>query len=779
MFRSALIPAIAGCALAILPMGTVSAQQTTMSPVYSSSQAADGARLYNQSCIECHGATLRGGEAGPPLTGAAFWNKWAGQPLGVLFQITASTMPVNNPNGFSTQQYASLVAYMLLENGLPRGSDPLSANVSDLMGITLVEPTEPQQITSLQPAGPVERVINAEWLGYHADASSTHYSPLDYINRDNVAELEVAWRWYTVNHGPQPEFNYQSTPLMVDGVLYTTAGRRRDVVAIDPVTGENLWMYRIDEGNRRGPRVNSGRGLSMWRDGDTTRLILTTPGYQLISLDPETGRPDPTFGNNGIVDLRIDLEDRFEVDLDTLPAGNTTPPMIVSDVIVMGATFPSGGSPRDKQMPAGNIRGYDVRTGEMLWKFHTIPQGNEFGAETWRNNSNEYTGAAGSWSTMSADLERGIVYVPVEAATGDMYGGHRPGDNLFSQSLVALDARTGERIWHFQLVHHDVWDYDPPTAPVLADLVVDGVSIPAAIQVTKQGMIYTFNRVTGEPVWPIIEQPVPQNGVPGEQLSPTQPIPTRPLPFERLGITEDDLIDFTPELKEEALKILEGYTWGPVFTPPSLVTETNGGTIFMPGFGGGANWQGVAFDPQTNMLYIPSTSHPMKVGLGESRSDGFDYAMTSRGIVMEGPYGLPLIKPPYGRITAIDMNTGEHKWMMANADTPEEILDHPQLRGVNIEERTGTGDRGGLLVTSSLLFAGEGAGLYGGQTGGGRLFRAHDKETGEIISEIELPAKQTGLPMTYAIDGVQYIVVPVGETGHPGELVALRLRSSN
>ncbi|HWK54669.1 MAG TPA: PQQ-binding-like beta-propeller repeat protein, partial [Hyphomicrobiales bacterium] len=676
--------------------GLAQAQESTRDGVFTSQQAAAGATLYVRSCIECHGATLRGGEAGPALTGAGFWSKWGGQSLATLYQITASTMPVNDPGGFSTQEYASLVAFMLQQNGLPAGESALSSAAADLVRISLDESSEPVRVASVQNgASTAQRVVNAEWLSYHGDAASTHYSPLDYINKDNVDTLEVAWRWYTVNHGPQPEFNYEATPLMVDGVLYTTAGRRRDVVAIDPVTGETLWMFRLDEGSRRGPRINSGRGLAVYRNDGETRLILITPGYQMLALDPATGKPDPQFGSAGVVDLRDDLEDRFEVDPDAMAVGSTSPAMIVGDVIVVGATFPSGGSPASKQAAAGNIRGYDAHSGKMLWKFHTIPQGNEFGTETWRDGSNAYTGSAGSWSTMSADLERGIVYIPVEAATGDMYGGHRPGDNLFSQSLVALDAKTGERLWHFQLVHHDVWDYDPPTGPVLADLQVDGRTIPAAIQVSKQGMVYTFNRVTGEPVWPIVETPVPQNGVPGEQLSPTQPIPSKPAPFERQGLTEDDLIDFTPELKAEALRILEGYTWGPLFTPPSIVDETNGGTVFMPGFGGGANWQGVAFDPDTNMLYIPSTSHPMKVGLGkDTRNADFDYAMTSRGIVMEGPFGLPLIKPPYGRITAIDMNTGEHRWMMANADTPEEIRNNPRLRGVDIPERTGHGDRG-------------------------------------------------------------------------------------
>ncbi len=772
-----LLPAAAGALLSTSAL----AQDSTRDAIYTAQQAQAGASLYVQSCIECHGATLRGSDAGPALVGAGFWTKWGGQSLAALYQITQSTMPVNNPNGFNSVQYANLVAFMLQQNGLPAGETAMADNAGALVAIRLEESETPVRVASvINGASLAQRVVNAEWLSYHADSSSTHYSPLDIINKDNVANLEIAWRWNTQNYGPQPEFNYEATPLMVDGVLYTTAGRRRDVIAIDPVTGETLWQYRLDEGSRRGPRVNSGRGVSIWRDDTTTRILNVTPGYQLVSLDSATGQPDPAFGVNGIVDLRQNLEDRFEVDVANIPVGSTTPPTVVGDIIVIGATFGSGGSPASKQGAAGAIRGYDVHTGALLWKFNTIPRGGDFGSETWRDDSASYTGNAGAWATLSADEERGIVYVPVEAATGDMYGGHRPGDNLFTQSLVALDVKTGERLWHFQFVHHDVWDYDPPTGPVLADLVVDGVAIPAAIQVSKQGLIYTLNRVTGEPVWPIVEQPVPQNGVPGEQLSPTQPFPTKPAPFERIGLTEDDLIDWTPELHAEALKILEGFTYGPLFTPPSLVTETNGGTVFMPGFGGGANWQGVAFDPETNILYIPSTSHPMKVGLGkDARNTEFDYAMTSQGIPLDGPFGLPIIKPPFGRITAIDMNAGEHLWMMANADTPQWIRDHEKLRGVEIPERTGHGDRGALLLTKSLLFAGEGAGLYGGQTGGGRMFRAHDKASGEILAEFELPAKQTGLPMTYAIDGVQYIVVPIGDTGHPGELVALRVKQGN
>ena len=475
--------------------------------------------------------------------------------------------------------------------------------------------------------------------------------------------------------------------------------------------------------------------------------------------------------------LRVGQEDRFDIDIESIGSGLTAPPVIVNDVVIIGAAFP----------PAAHREACAGRQAIFVAMIFIPVKCCGFSIPFRRMTNSAWK--PGATTAMPIPVmpvhgrpcrltrNAGIVYVPVEAATGDMYGGHRPGDNLFSQTLVALDAKTGERIWHFQLIHHDVWDYDPPTAPVLAELEVDGEIIPAAIQVSKQGLVYTLNRVTGEPVWPIEERPVPQSTIPGEATSPTQPFPSKPAPFERIGLTEDDLLDWTPEIKAEAVRLLNEYTYGPVFTPPSLINETNRGTLFMPGFGGGANWQGVAFDPETNMLYVPSTSHPMSIGLTTDtffEESDFDYAM-GRGFGVEGPYGLPLIKPPYGRITAINMNQGEHAWMMANADTPDEILEHPRLRGVDIPARTGHGDRGGLLVTKSLLFAGEGAGLYGGQTGGGPMFRAHDKATGEIISEFELPAKQTGLPMTYQIDGVQYIVVPVGDTGHPGELVALKV----
>ncbi|MEK9648405.1 MAG: c-type cytochrome, partial [Gammaproteobacteria bacterium] len=400
---------------------TAAAQTSTREGVYTEQQAVAGGALYLRSCVECHGITLAGGEAGPALVGGAFWQQWQDQSLAAFYQITASTMPVNNPNGFTPEQYADLVAFMLQQNGLPAGEENLPSSAPNLVAISMQPSESPVRVASLLAgASSARRVIDYEWLGYHNDSNGMRYAPLDQINRNNVQNLEIAWRWTTQNYGPNAEFNYESTPVMADGVLYATAGRRRDVVAIDPVTGENLWMFRYDEGARRGPRVNSGRGVSYWRDGGDSRLIVVTPGYYLISLDTATGKPDPAFGENGIVDLRVGQEDRFDIDIESIPSGLTAPPVIVDDVIVIGAAFPSGGSPRSMKGPAGNIRGYDIRTGEMLWKFHTIPREDQFGVETWRNNSWQYTGNAGSWAVMSADQERGIVYVPVEAATGDM-----------------------------------------------------------------------------------------------------------------------------------------------------------------------------------------------------------------------------------------------------------------------------------------------------------------------------------------------------------------------
>ena len=379
------------------------------------------------------------------------------------------------------------------------------------------------------PVDGQEGASGGQWRHYGGDAGATRYSPLAQINADNVGDLEVAWRWRSDNYGPAPEFNYRATPLMVDGVLYTTAGYRRAVVAIDAGTGETLWTYRLDEGDRSAPRRNSGRGVAWWEsEGMAPRIFMVSPGFHLVALDAATGVPVAGFGDNGVVDLRLELG--REVDLQTAPIGSSSPPVVVGNVVVVGSAMPAGGAPRSPEMPPGHVRGYDAITGEMLWIFHTIPQPGEFGNETWEDGSWEYTGNVAVWPPFSADPELGYVYLPVELGTGDYYGGHRPGDNLFSQSIVALDAATGERVWHFQTVRHGIWDYDPPAAPILADIVVEGRAIPAVALLTKQTFTFVFDRRSGEPVWPIEDRPVPQTDVPGEWTSPTQPFPTRPPP---------------------------------------------------------------------------------------------------------------------------------------------------------------------------------------------------------------------------------------------------------
>ncbi len=616
------------------------------------------------------------------------------------------------------------------------------------------------------------------WHYYGGDAASTRYAPLDQIDRDNVNDLQIVWRWKADNFGPRPEFNYRTTPLMVNGVLYATAGTRRAVVAIDAATGETLWAYRMDEGRRGGtaPRPNSGRGVAYWSNGDQETIFLITPAYHLVALSAKTGRRLPDFGVDGTVDLRRELDRDF--DIDTATIGSSSPAVVVGDVVVVGAAFPSGSRPPTKEMPAGHIRGYDVRTGERLWIFHTIPEPGEFGHETWDEGSSSYTGNAGVWTTFSADLELGYLYLPLEAPTGDYYGGHRPGDNLFSQSLVCLDARTGERVWHFQTVRHGIWDYDLPAAPILLDIDVDGRLIKAVAQVTKQAFTFVFDRVTGQPVWPIEDRPVGQTDVPGERTAATQPFPTRPAPFDRQGVTIDDLIDFTPELFEEAKEQAASFRLGPLFTPPSLIEEGGTkGTLAVPGSVGGANWPSAAADPESGILYVSSITRPSVYGLWTDPDTSNMRYVIGTGIRLPeggGPRGLPLLKPPWGRITAIDLNTGEHTWMRPNGETPDYVREHPALRGLDIPP-TGRPDHGAPLVTKTLLFVGEGAGLFGGFGAGGNKLRAYDKLTGEVLAEIELPANQSGVPITYMHEGKQYIVLAVGATGHAGELVALAL----
>ncbi len=618
-----------------------------------------------------------------------------------------------------------------------------------------------------------------EWQTYGGDLGNTRYAPLDQIDATNFSDLQVAWRFSPANLGPFADSNYQATPLMVDGVLYTTAGSRRNVVALDAATGEMLWMYRIEEGERGANAIRrmSGRGVAYWTDGaGDERIFLVTIGYQLVALDAETGRPVSGFGTDGVVDLKLGNDQ--EIDLVSGEIGWNSAPIVARDVVLVGAAHRGGSSPPSRENIKGYIRGFDVRTGQRQWIFHTIPQVGEFGHDTWEDESAAYTGNTGVWTTFTVDEELGIVYLPVEIPTGDYYGGHRPGGNLFGESLVAVDLETGRRLWHFQFVHHPIWDYDVPCPPILVDITVDGREIQAVAQPTKQGWVYVFDRVTGEPVWPIEERPVPAGDVPGEWYAPTQPFPTRPPPFERQGFLLEELIDFTPELRQEALEVASQYRTGAVFTPP-IVQEEDGllGTLFVPN---GANWPGGSFDPETGILYVYSHTLMRAVGLvrDPNRSD-MDYVRGPSGPLTV--QGLPLVKPPWGRITAIDLNAGEILWQVAHGETPDFVRDHPALQGVEIP-RTGRfasagGSSGGIgtLTTRTLVISGEGGTFTTPSGEVGAMLRAYDKETGEERGAAYLPAAQTGSPVSYMLDGRQYIAVAVGGSGDPAELIAFTL----
>ncbi|MDE2849436.1 MAG: pyrroloquinoline quinone-dependent dehydrogenase [Acidobacteriota bacterium] len=624
-------------------------------------------------------------------------------------------------------------------------------------------------------------VGDGNWPSYGGDYGSTKYTALDQIDRDNVADLEVIWGWDSPDNAELAERHrilwpgpYKVTPLMVGGTLYVSTSFGQ-VAAIDGETGEQKWVFDTEDWRASRP-TNLGynhRGVGYWTDGEQARILMPTNQAYLWAIDAHTGEPVGGFGEGGKVDLTEGLGRPVQRRIYSVISA----PMIIGDTVVVGSSIFDG--PTRKEMPPGHVRGFDVRTGEQKWIFHTIPQGDEPGVETWEDDSWTYSGNTNVWSLMSGDPELGYVYLPTGTPTNDWYGGHRLGDNLYAESLVCLDADTGEKVWHFQFVHHGLWDYDVPAAPNLVDITVDGKEIKAVAQITKQGFIYVFDRATGEHVWPIEERPVPQTDVPGERTSPTQPFPTRPAPYEHQGFESDDmLISFTPELHEAAKAIRDKWVAGPLFTPPSLQ-----GTLLLPGWGGGANWYGAAVDPETSTIYIPSFTGPMVVKLVEpdgARSN-FRYVRGMSGIesfFLQGPEGLPLTRPPYGRMTAIDLNTGEHAWMRPLGDGPRQ-----QVMEITGEDPGPLGGppAAGPLLTKTLLFLAQGGapGLTGGDGGGEvSVLRAHDKKTGEVIHEIELDASPSGTPMSYAIGGRQYIALAVtgteegeGETG----IIALAL----
>ena len=658
-----------------------------------------------------------------------------------------------------------------------------------------------------------------EWRTYGGDLASTRYSPLDQINAQNFDKLEVAWRIKTDPFGPRPEYNIEVTPLMANGVMYFTAGTRRAAVAADAATGELLWTHSVNEGPRgeAAPRQLSGRGLSYWTDGREERIFYVTPGYQLVALNAKTGARVSGFGKDGMIDLKQD-DDQI-MDLVTGEIGLHAAPVIAKDIIVIGAAHLPGGSPRSKTNEKGYVRGFDVRTGKRLWIFHTIPRPGEFGNNTWLNESWSYTGNAGVWAQMTVDEQTDTVFLPVELPTGDYYGGNRPGTGLFGESLVALDLKTGKRKWHYQLVHHGLWDHDIPCAPILADITVNGRQIKAIAQPTKQGWVYVFDRTNGQPVWPIEERPVEKGDVPGEWYSPTQPFVTKPPAFDRQGVSIDDLIDFTPELRAEAVKLVSRYKIGPLFTPP-VASKWEGplATLMLPAATGGANWEGGSIDPETKILYIFSNTAATPLGLvaGDPAKTDFGWpqgiardpnapppgaggrgaggrggaAGGGRGAAGGGAaaagggeggggltvQGLPLIKPPYGRITALDLNKGEMVWQIAHGETPDNIKNNPALKGVNIP-RTGRQGRIGVLTTKTLVIAGEG-GFFTTPSGQrGAMLRAYDKATGKEVGAVYMPAPQTGSPMSYLLNGRQYITLAISGPGYSGELLTFRLGS--
>ncbi len=659
---------------------------------------------------------------------------------------------------------------------------------------------------------PASVADGVEWRSYAGDNRNHHYSPLAQIDAGNFARLEVAWRVKTDNFGPRPEFKLEGTPLMVGGVLYTTAGTRRSVVALDAATGEVRWVSSEREGARAAasPRQLSGRGVAYWSDGRQSRIFYVTTGYQLVALDPDTGARITGFGRDGVVDLKdgVVAGDNQQIPLETGEIGLHATPSVAGDIVLIGSAFREGHTPRRANNTKGIVQAIDARTGRRLWMFHTIPRPGEAGHETWLQDSARTTGNTGVWNQMAVDEALGLAYLPVETPTSDFYGGHRPGNNLYAESLVAVDLKTGQRRWHYQLVHHPIWNMDVATAPILADIRVGGRDVKAVAVMGKQAMVYVFDRATGAPVWPIEERPVPAGDVPGEWYAPTQPFPTRPLPYDIQGVEAKHFIDFTPELRGEAETIAKKFRLGPIFTP--AVVSRAEGPIHAFRSTGGTNWPGGSYDPDTHTLIVPSYTSFVPYGLMPSPSQEFSDLRYVSGNAVTGvryiggpgedagaeaapskavsefggsdrlidvdfrPRGLPLLKPPYGRLTAIDLDTGEFRWQVPHGETPDAVRLHPALKGVTIP-RTGQSGAVGALVTKTLVVAGDPLTTTAPGRGRGAMLRAYDKATGKEVGAVLMPAPQSGTPMTYMAGGRQYLVVAVSGGAYSGEYLAFRL----
>jgi quinoprotein glucose dehydrogenase len=659
---------------------------------------------------------------------------------------------------------------------------------------------------------------NGEWPYYTGDLKGTKYSPLDQINAANFNKLEVAWHFKTDNFGPRPEFKLEGTPLVVKGVLYTTAGTRRSVVALDAKTGEQLWVYALREGKRAAiaPRQLSGRGVSYWTDGKgDDRIVFVTTGYRLIELNARTGAPVNGFGKDGMVDLKIGMTTGTgqQIDLEDGEAGLHSTPLVVKDVVIVGSSFKEGMTVVTHNNTKGAVRAFDAKTGKLLWTFNTIPRPGEFGNDTWQNNSWATNGNTGVWTQMTVDEDLGLVYLPVESPTSDFYGGERPGDNLYGESLVCVDLKTGKRKWHFQIVHHPIWDYDLSSAPILADINVDGKAIKAVALPSKESFLYVFDRVTGVPVWPIEERAVPKSDVPGEKTSPTQPFPTKPPAYGRNYIkVPDDLIDFTPEMRAQARDVMARYKTGPMFLPP-IVGDGKGllGAMQLGNASGGTNWPGAGYDPETHIVYAQANQaavSPISLRLPPPGFTDIRFVLGRNDTefrVSEGPgfgsaadapqpvrraapptptaapatpplsvQGLSLVKPPYAVISAINLDHGDLEWQVPYGETPDLVRNHPALKGLTIPN-TGQPGSVGLLVTKTLVILGDSQLTTTPSHPRGAMLRAYNKATGKEVGEILMPAPQSGSPMTYSVDGQQYIVVAVSGGAYSGDYIAYRL----
>ena len=665
---------------------------------------------------------------------------------------------------------------------------------------------------------------NGDWPYYTADIKGTKYSPLDQINASNFNKLEVAWRFKTDNLGTRPEFKLEGTPVAIKGILYTTAGTRRSVIALDGTTGELMWSHSMREGKRAAiaPRQLSGRGLSYWTDGKgDDRVVYVTTGYRLVELNAHDGSPIKSFGKDGIIDLKEGMVTGTgqQIDLEEGEAGLHSTPLIVKDTVIVGSSFKEGMTVVTHNNTKGLVRAFDVRTGKKLWTFNTIPRPGEFGNDTWENGSWATNGNTGVWTQMTVDEDLGLVYLPVESPTSDYYGGERPGNNLFGESIVCVDLKTGVRKWHFQIVHHPIWDYDLSSAPILADIVVDGRPIKAVAVPSKEAFLYVFDRVTGKPVWPIVERPVPQTDVPGEKTSPTQPFPTKPPAYARNEFkVPDDLVDFTPEIKAQAKDVVARYRTGPMFLPPMVGDpKTFLGAINLGNASGGTNWPGAGYDPETHIFYSQANQSAVTPISLRTPPQGFSDIRYVSGRndqefrVAEGPgfgsaadapqrrpapapaggrgaaaaaagggggfglnvQGLSIIKPPYGVVSAIDLDKGTLKWQVPFGETPDAVRNHPALKGLNIPN-TGQGGSVGLVVTKTLVIVGDSQ-ITSVTHPRGAMLRAYDKQTGKEVGAVFMPAPQSGSPMTYSANGRQYIVVAVSGGAYSGEYIAYSL----